>query len=632
VNPLVPLLVLVPVATAVTGLAVGRRRRGLARFLAVTGPAVALLLSIVAVWELRADGPSVDVWGTVPTGWVPVAVATRADGLGLTVAAMVATVALLVQLYSTAYLRDDPRYPSYAALVSLFTAAMLLVVVADDLVVLLVGWEVMGLCSYALIGHHWELPEARSAAVKAFVVTRFGDVGLLFGIFVLGDLTGSFQVSRIAAEVSGLAGTTLTAGVLLVLLGVVGKSAQFPLHVWLPDAMAGPTPVSALIHAATMVAAGVFLVARLYDAFLASPTALAVLAVLASVTMLGAALAALGQDDLKRVLAWSTSSQLAYMLGGLAVGGYAAGLFHLLAHAAFKALLFLAAGAVIHGVGTTLMAGMGGLRKPMPLTSSTAAVGLLALAGVPPLAGFFSKESVLGAAEEAALHGGPLPGWAAWTVLVAGLATVLVTAAYVTRAWTLTFAGPDRSAVVSPPRDPPRAMAVSLVALAVPTVLLGLLVLAPDAFAGAVDRTAAPGAVVPLTTAAEDPGIGLTTATTVISLLLVGLGAGLVLAERSRLGGGDPVASLAGLRPVLAGGFGVDRAYVALVVRPVRAAARLVVVGDRDVVHGYVTAAGRAARGLGALVHQAQTGRVQGYLAGVLGVVVLLVVAGVVLA
>jgi NADH-quinone oxidoreductase subunit L len=632
VSPLVPLLVLVPVATAAAGLVVGRRRV-LARILAVTGPAVALLVAVAAAWEVGVDGPRVDVWSVVPTGWVPIAVATRADALGLTVAIMVATVALAVQLYSTAYLREDPRYPSYAALVSLFTAAMLLVVVADDLVVLLVGWEVMGLCSYALIGHHWELAEARAAAVKAFVVTRLGDVGLLFGIFVLGDLAGSFQVSRIAVEVPELAGATLTVGLLLVLLGVVGKSAQVPLHVWLPDAMVGPTPVSALIHAATMVAAGVFLVARLYDAFLASPSALAVLAVLASVTMLGAALAALAQDDLKRVLAWSTSSQLAYMLGGLAVGGYTAGLFHLLAHAAFKALLFLAAGAVIHAVGTNLMAGMGGLGRRMPLTAWTAGIGLLALAGVPPLAGFVSKESILRAAEEAALHGGPLPAWAAWAVLVAGLATVLVTAAYVTRAWTLTFAGPDRTAAGTRPHDPPRAMAVPLVALAVPTVGLGVLALVPDVIASALDRAVdADGAAGPPAAAVADPGVGLTPATAVLSLLLVAVGAGLVLAERSRLRGGDPAASLGRLRRVLADGFGVDAAYDAVVVRPVRAAARLVVAGDSQVVHAYVTGAGRAARGLGGLVHRAQTGRVQGYLAVVLAVVVLLVVAGVVLA
>ena len=630
-NELVPLLVLTPVATAVAGLAVGRRGRPVARLLAVAGPAVALVLALVLAWQVRQDGPWVEVWATVPTGWVPVTVATRADALGTTVAVMVATVALLVQVYSTAYLREDPRYRSYASLVSLFTAAMLLVVVADDLVVLLVGWEVMGLCSYALIGHHWELPEARSAAVKAFVVTRFGDVGLLFGIFVLGDLTGSFQVSRIVDKIPPVAGATLTAGLLLVMAGVAGKSAQFPLHVWLPAAMAGPTPVSALIHAATMVAAGVFLVARLYDAFLASPTALAVLAVVAAVTMLGAALVALVQDDLKRVLAWSTSSQLAYMLGGLAVGGYAAGLLHLLAHAAFKALLFLAAGAVIHAVGTNLMGGMGGLRRSMPLTAGTAALGLLALAGVPPLAGFFSKESILGAAEEAALHGGPLPSWAAWCVLVSGLATVLVTAAYATRAWLLTFAGPDRTAPGAHPHDPSPAMAVPLVVLAVPTALLGLAVLAPGAVASTLDRVA-PGAapVAELVAAAEDPGVGLTPATTALSVLLLLAGAGLALAERSR--GGDPAASLGRLRPVLAAGFGVDAAYDALVVRPVRATARVVVAGDRDVVQAYVTRAGRAARGLGGVVHRAQTGRVQGYLAGVLSVAVLLVVAGVLLA
>ncbi|HEY9379295.1 MAG TPA: proton-conducting transporter membrane subunit, partial [Jiangellaceae bacterium] len=391
----VPLIVLIPFVAAIVGLALGANRV-LARHVAVIGTGLALALSVYAAVTVWVGGPSVDVWGAIPTGWIPIVVATRADGLGVTVGVMVTAVAFAVQVYSTAYMRPEPRYGSYAALVSLFTAAMLLVVFADDLVVLLVGWEVMGICSALLIGQHWELPEARAAAVKAFVVTRLGDVGMLAGILVLADLTGSFQIS--ALQESAVPSTTLTVGLVLLTCGVVGKSAQVPLHVWLPDAMAGPAPVSALIHAATMVAAGVFLVARLYSVFLLSPVALAVLAVIAAVTMLLAALAALAQDDYKRVLAWSTSSQLAYMLGALAVGGYSAGLFHLLSHAAFKALLFLGAGAIAHAIGTTLLSGMGGLRRSMPFTYLVSTLGLAALMGLPPLGGFFSKESVLGAA------------------------------------------------------------------------------------------------------------------------------------------------------------------------------------------------------------------------------------------
>ncbi|CAO0826428.1 NADH dehydrogenase OS=Streptomyces microflavus OX=1919 GN=Smic_48480 PE=4 SV=1 [Streptomyces microflavus] len=254
-----------------------------------------------------------------PTGAVPIDLALHLDGFAVLVAVLVGLVATCVQLYSTAYLRDDARYPSYAALVSLFTSAMLLVVYSGDLMVLLVGWEIMGICSYFLVGHYWETPEARAASLKAFLVTKLGDVPFLIGLFALAADTGSFRITKILAAVTngGLDHPTLIA--LLLLAGVAGKSAQFPLHTWLPDAMAGPTPVSALIHAATMVAAGVYFVARMLPVFAASGAALTVLAVMAAVTMIGSGLAALAQDDIKRVLAYSTIGQLGYMSGALAV-------------------------------------------------------------------------------------------------------------------------------------------------------------------------------------------------------------------------------------------------------------------------------------------------------------------------
>ena len=274
-----------------------------------------------------------------------------------------------MQIYSTGYLRDDPRYPSYAALVSLFTSAMLLVVYSGDLMVLLVGWEIMGICSYFLVGHYWETPEARAASLKAFLVTKLGDVPFLIGLFALAADAGTFRITGILGTVAsgGLDHPTLIA--LLLLAGVAGKSAQFPLHTWLPDAMAGPTPVSALIHAATMVAAGIYFVARLLPVFAASAAALVVLAVMAAVTMVGSALAALAQDDIKRVLAYSTIGQLGYMTGALAVGDRGAAVFHLLSHGAFKALLFLAAGVIIHAAGTNSLAAMSrmsGLRDAHP--------------------------------------------------------------------------------------------------------------------------------------------------------------------------------------------------------------------------------------------------------------------------
>lgn len=242
------------------------------------------------------------------------------DGFAVLVAVLVGLVATCVQIYSTAYLKDDARYPSYAALVSLFTSAMLLVVYSGDLMVLLVGWEIMGICSYFLVGHYWETPEARAASLKAFLVTKLGDVPFLIGLFALAADTGTFRITGILAAVTngGLDHPTLIA--LLLLAGVAGKSAQFPLHTWLPDAMVSPTPVSALIHAATMVAAGIYFVARLLPVFAASGAALVVLAVMAAVTMVGSGLAALAQDDIKRVLAYSTIGQLGYMSGALAVG------------------------------------------------------------------------------------------------------------------------------------------------------------------------------------------------------------------------------------------------------------------------------------------------------------------------
>ena len=349
-----------------------------------------------------------------PTGSVPIELALHIDGFAALVAVLVGLVATCVQIYSTGYLRDDPRYPSYAALVSLFTSAMLLVVYSGDLMVLLVGWEIMGICSYFLVGHYWETPEARAASIKAFLVTKLGDVPFLIGLFALASDAGSFRITKILGNVAsgGLDHPTLIA--LLLLAGVAGKSAQFPLHTWLPDAMAGPTPVSALIHAATMVAAGVYFIARLLPVFAASSAALVVLAVMAAVTMAGSALAALAQDDIKRVLAYSTIGQLGYMTGALAVGDRGAAVFHLLSHGAFKALLFLAAGVIIHAAGTNSLAAMSrmkDLRARVPDAYWTMTVALLALAAIPPFSGFFTKEAVLGAAEHVATgHAEGIPG------------------------------------------------------------------------------------------------------------------------------------------------------------------------------------------------------------------------------
>jgi NADH-quinone oxidoreductase subunit L len=579
--------------------------------IAVAGAAVALGGALVLAVRVAVDAPLQDAAQvtTVHTGAFDIDVALRLDGLAGIVSVAVAVVALAVQVYSSDYLKGDPRYSSYAAFVSLFTAAMMLVVFADDLFVLLVGWEVMGACSYFLIGHHWEQAEAQRSAVKAFVVTRLGDVGFLFGIFTLSVAAGTSRIANILAPGGdGLSKHTATVATLLLLCGVVGKSAQFPLHTWLPDAMAGPTPISALIHAATMVAAGIYLVARLYPVFLAAPTTLAVMAVIACITMLGAALSALAQDDIKRVLAYSTVSQLAYMLAALAVGSATAATYHLLTHAAFKALLFLAAGSVIHVVGTNLMPDMGGLRKAMPVTFATMTVGLAALAGLPPFSGFFSKEAVLGAAEESARHDGPLASWAAWLVLVVGLVTVAVTAAYVTRLWLMTFFGTARTAVAVHESAP--AMRWPLVALAVPAVGLGVI---------------GNHSLLPTWLGLPAPTLHVGMVTSGLSVLLSAAGFAAVVVAWRRVPAADPM-RLASLRPVLEHSFYVDDLYDRLFVRPVRAAARAVRWTDDEVVVTTVAGSGLGATRLAVLLRRTQQGNVQTYLTGLLAGVVILAV------
>ena len=578
------LLPAVPFVAALAGLLLPLRARAAAAGLAVAGAAGALALATGLL--VAFSDPYERAWQLVRFGSLTVDYGVRIDSPALLVAVAVGVVALAVQVYSVSYLDGDERYAPYAAQVSLFTAAMLLVVVAGDLIVVLVGWEVMGICSYLLIAHDRRLPEAPGAAVKAFLVTRVGDVGFWLGVILLGVHAGSFRIADVlaAATAGQLPAGVLTAAGLLLLAGVAGKSAQFPFHTWLPDAMAGPTPISALIHAATMVAAGIYLVFRLYPVFAAGDGVLPVLAVLAAVTMLLGALAATAADDIKRVLAWSTVSQLAYMAGALAVGATAAALFHLLTHAAFKALLFLAAGAVIHAVGSNLMSSMGGLRRPMPVTFWTMTIGLGALVGVPPLAGFWSKDAILHAASGGA-------GWAAILVFATGLATVVVTAWYATRLWLRTFFGPARSA--APAHDPPPLMAWPVVALAVPSALLGLVALAGE-FAGQLRH--------PLL--AEEALVHFG-GFMLLPLAAVAAGTGAAWLVWRRDPAADPARALGPLRPVFGQAFYLDQVQDALVVRPVRALARAVRRADESVVDGAVEGTGRGTVGLGRLLARA---------------------------
>ncbi|MFF8544958.1 NADH-quinone oxidoreductase subunit 5 family protein [Streptomyces werraensis] len=653
---LVPLL---PFLGALAGLLLGRTAPGFARPLAVLPTLASLALAATVAARQGGGGPVDAATELTPTGSVPIELALHIDGFAALTAVVVGTVATCVQIYSTGYLRDDPRYPSYAALVSLFTSAMLLVVYTGDLMVLLVGWEVMGICSYFLVGHYWETPEARAASLKAFLVTKLGDVPFLIGLFALAADAGSFRITRILDAVAhgGIDHPTLIS--LLLLAGVAGKSAQFPLHTWLPDAMAGPTPVSALIHAATMVAAGVYFVARLLPLFEASQAAMTVLAVMAAVTMTGSALAALAQDDIKRVLAYSTIGQLGYMTGALAVADRGAAVFHLLSHGAFKALLFLAGGVIIHAAGTNSLAAMSRmshLRDRVPDAYWTMTVALLALAAIPPFSGFFSKEAVLGVAEHVVTGNTEhAPAAAGWIVLLAGLLTALLTAAYATRLWLLAFRG---SGTEAPDHGrQPLTMTTVLWVLAVPSLAFGGFAfrVLPDWFDGH-DLTPT------LTTSVLGTGVALvggivTYATwrhTTAYAARVPLGAvaahpeadaGQVEAEAiashepaygdiaHAADPADPGRLLLGrLHRHAAVGFHLDAVYSALFVRPVRAGASLVRFLDREVVDTYVRGAGTLPRWLGAAVRRAQTGNLQTYVSALLAGTVVLAVAAVLVA
>lgn len=413
------------------------------------------------------------------------------DNLTRTMLLVVTGVSFFVHLYSTAYMKGDARYQRYFAGLQLFTFSMLGLVLADNFLMLYIFWELVGLSSYLLIGHYFEKPSAAKACIKAFLTTRIGDVGMFLGILIIWHHVGSLDYATVFAAANPLAsaGADGAAGIasertltglwktlagLGIFFGAMGKSAQFPLHVWLPDAMEGPTPVSAMIHAATMVAAGVYLVGRVYPLF--DPIVLVTIALIGGITAIFAATIALVQDDIKRVLAYSTVSQLGYMMLGLGAGSFVAGLFHMTTHAAFKALLFLGSGSVIYAMHhEQSMSRYGGLRKKLPITFATFLIATLAISGLPFLtSGFYSKDMIIAKTLEAALLNFNNAAMLYWILFVVAVLTAALTTFYMFRAVFLTFYGE--------PRDPkrhehakesPRAMTIPLVALAVFSIIAG---------------------------------------------------------------------------------------------------------------------------------------------------------------
>ncbi|MFC2062577.1 NADH-quinone oxidoreductase subunit L [Chloroflexota bacterium] len=435
---------------------------------AIGGSLALSIWALVAVMGAPHHELAVPDISWLSIGNMTISIGVMMDSLTAVMLIVVTVVSLMVQIYSQGYMHGDPGYHRYYAFMSLFTASMLGLLLSDNLLMMFVFWEMVGLCSYLLIGFWFQKPSAANAAKKAFIVTRLGDFGFLAAILVLFANTGTFDIAELHGLAVGgvLAGFTLTWAAIGIFSGAVGKSAQFPLHTWLPDAMEGPTPVSALIHAATMVAAGVFLVARTFPLFEHSAAAMTTVAVIGAFTAIFAASMGLVMNDIKRVLAYSTVSQLGYMMLGLGTGGVAVGIFHLFNHAFFKALLFLGSGSVNHATGTFDMRLMGGLRKVMPWTYATFAIASLSLAGIWPLAGFWSKDEILATS----LANQPV-------LFALALITVFMTAFYMFRVVFMTFGGEYRGGgpdAHGKPHESPRVMVMPMVVLAVLAVVSGL--------------------------------------------------------------------------------------------------------------------------------------------------------------
>jgi NADH-quinone oxidoreductase subunit L len=478
-DALIPLLPFA--AFVIIGLSdlLGRGLGERAHWVAVPAVLGSLILSFVAFGSVLSGEPhDLTFYTWAVSGTFQASIGIHIDPLTAVMLLLVTIVSSLVHIYTIGYMRGDAGYARFFAYIGLFTFSMLMLVMASNLLQLYIFWEAVGLCSYLLIAHWYERPSAAAAATKAFLVNRVGDFGFALGIFLIFTLVGSLDYATVFAElpkhadqVISIGGFGLNAVTLIALLlftGAVGKSAQFPLHVWLPDAMEGPTPISALIHAATMVTAGVFMIARLMPIFALSPVAMGVVASVGAGTALFAATIALTQNDIKRIVAYSTVSQLGYMVMACGLGASVAGIFHLLTHGAFKALLFLCCGSVIHALsGEQDLRKMGGLKSHLPVTYRTFYIGALALAGIPPLAGFFSKDEIL---YRAFLSGGA--GVLFWGV---GVVTAFLTAFYSFRLIYAVFHGPSR---VDPNamkhlHESPAVMTVPLIVLAALSVTVG---------------------------------------------------------------------------------------------------------------------------------------------------------------
>lgn len=576
--------------------------------------AAGFVLSLIAFFGVAGSGEAVRVgFGDfLRAGDFTLSLGFHLDQLSVLMMLIITGVGLLIHVYSIGYMHGDPGYSRYFAQLNLFVASMLVLVMADSFVLMFIGWEGVGVCSFLLIGFWYHDLANASAGRKAFIVNRVGDVGFLLAMFLTFKVFGSLDIQTVSAMApTMLYGSAVLTGIgLLYLLAAAGKSAQLPLHVWLPDAMAGPTPVSALIHAATMVTAGVYLIARTSAVYAVAPAALATVAWVGVLTALVAAIAAVGQTDIKRILAYSTISQVGFMIAAVGAGAYWAGIFHVLTHAFFKALLFLGAGSVIHALGGEQdVRKMGGLGKRMRVTGTTALIATLAIAGVPFLSGFFSKDSIV----VATFTSGALAGAGGEVLYALLMVTAGITAFYMFRWYYLVFAGEERleRGVSEKVHESPSVMTVPLTILAIGSVLVGYLglpsFLADNRIAAWLGHATAAGEFSHPSVATEWL---LLIASVVVAFIGLGLGYWVYAVGKGALAkrlGNAPIAGAS------RGAFGFDTLYRALFVDTGAGTAEAVTLLDREVVDRGLVGLSGVVPLIGGLLRRWQSGQVRAY-------------------
>ncbi|MED1662470.1 NADH-quinone oxidoreductase subunit L [Brevibacillus laterosporus] len=617
---LVPLFPLIAFAII---LSFGRQLKEGAGYISILLTAASLVLACITFMARFQEGAQDYVlsikWLQVGDYVIPVGF--EVNQLNAMMLVIVSIVSLLVQIYSRGYMQGDQRFPVFYQYLALFTFSMLGLVISPNLLQLYIFWELVGVCSFLLVGYYYFKPEAKAAAKKAFIVTRIGDVGLFIAICLLFWQTGRFEFDDIFTAIQGgkVEPFIITLAAILIFVGAAGKSGQFPLHTWLPDAMEGPTPVSALIHAATMVAAGVYLVATTFPLFIESPIALDVVAYVGGFTAIFAASIGLTQRDIKRVLAYSTVSQLGFMMMALGVAGaagYVAGTFHLMTHAFFKALLFLAAGSVIHAAHTQDVFKMGGLSKRMPVTSVVFLIGCLAIAGIPPFSGFWSKEEILGAVYVAGRY----------DLLVIAIVAAFFTAFYMFRLYFLTFRGTPASEGAKKAYESPSVMTIPMLLLALLAIGAGFINLPNAPMLGEWLMSGSVGQFI-IDKYGEEAGHGaLWLQIVAVIISLFGIGLAYLIYGKKNLPNDIISEQLPWLYQLSYRKFYMDEIYTFVFIRPLKGIGLAFNWLDYYIIGGLVRSIGGLTNMVGRLLSRLQSGQMQTYgFVVLLGLVVLMV-------